>query len=200
VQSQSSQKPPLNLNCTPIVRHTANNWRCSFYMSKFNIEEKIEAVIRYQQGSKGVKTIAKSIGVDHTVLLNWIKQYEHHGEDAFKKPYTSYTTEFKLDVLNFIKETGTSIREAAAIFNIATHSTVQKWQKGFELHGIDALKPTKKGRQSMKKEPKMNLPAEGSEEALRAEIERLRMENAYLKKLKALIQEKERLRNKTKHK
>jgi transposase len=169
-------------------------------MSKFMIEKKIEAVIRYQQGSEGIKSIAKSIGVHHSVLLNWIKQYEHHGADAFIKPYTSYTTEFKLDVLNYIKETGTSIRETAAIFNIATHSTIQKWQKGFESHGVDALKPTKKGRTSVKKEPMENPPTEGSEEALRAEIERLRMENAYLKKLRALIQEKERLQNKTKRK
>jgi transposase len=53
-------------------------------------------------------------------------------------------------------ETGTSIRETAAIFNIATHSTIIKWQKGFELHGIDALKPTKKGRAPVKK--KTNKP------------------------------------------
>ncbi|WP_035424143.1 hypothetical protein, partial [Bacillus sp. UNC438CL73TsuS30] len=32
------------MNCTPIVRRTTNNWRCSFYMAKFNLEEKIEAV------------------------------------------------------------------------------------------------------------------------------------------------------------
>lgn len=169
-------------------------------MSKFNVEEKIEAVIRYQQGSEGVKSIAKSIGVDHTVLLNWIKQYEHHGADAFIKPYTSYTTEFKLDVLNYIKETGTSIRETAAIFNIATHSTIRKWQNSFELHGIDALKPTQKGRSPMKKETNKPQPVEGSDEALRAENERLRMEIAYLKKLQALIQEKEKLQNRTKRK
>ncbi|WML56168.1 IS3 family transposase [Neobacillus sp. PS2-9] len=155
-------------------------------MSKFTIEEKLEAVIRYHQGSEGVKFIAKSIGVHHTVLLNWIKQYEHHGEDAFKNPYTSYTTEFKLDVLNYIKETGTSIRETAAIFNIATHSTIQKWLKGFESNGIDALKTTQKGRSPMKKETNKPQPVEGSDEALRAENERLRMEIAYLKKLQGL--------------
>ncbi|MCM3768823.1 IS3 family transposase, partial [Neobacillus niacini] len=133
-----------------------------------------------------VKSIAKSLGLHHTVLLNWIKQYEHHGADAFIKPYTSYTTEFKLDVLKYIKETGTSIREAAAIFNIATHSTISKWKNSFEIHGIDALKPTQKGRSPMKKQTKKAQPVEGSEEALRAEVERLRMENAYLKKLKGL--------------
>jgi transposase len=171
-----------------------------FFVTKFTSEEKIQAVIRYEMGAEGVKAIAKSIGVHHSILLNWIKQYEYHSENAFNKPYTSYTTQFKLDVLNYIKETGTSIREAAAIFNIATHSTIQKWQKSFELEGTDALIPKPKGRPPMKKETKKAQPTEGSEEALRAEIERLRMENAYLKKLKALILEKEKLQNKTKRK
>ncbi|WP_445677967.1 hypothetical protein [Robertmurraya sp. FSL R5-0851] len=61
-------------------------------MAKFSIEEKIEAVIRYQQGVEGLKSITKCIVVHNTVLLNWIKQYEHHGPDAFIKPYTSYST------------------------------------------------------------------------------------------------------------
>ena len=52
----------------------------------------------------------------------------------------------------------------------------------------------------MKKESKKNKPAEGSIEALQAEIERLRMENAYLKKLNALVQNKEKSPNKTKRK
>ncbi len=44
------------------------------------------------------------------------------------------------------------------------------------------------------------IPAEGSVEALQAELERLRMENAYLKKLNALVQNKEKSPNKTRHK
>ncbi|EEK59008.1 Transposase [Bacillus cereus 172560W] len=55
----------------------------------------------------------------------------------------------------------------------------------------------------MKKDSNKQLKqalAEGSVEALEASIKQLEMENEYLKKLNALVQNKEKLRNKTKRK
>lgn len=159
--------------------------------------------MRYKNGSDSLKIIAKSIEVHHSVFLNWIRQYEHHGEEAFKKDYTSYTAQDKLDVLNYMNEYGTSVRETAAVFNIASHSTILSWQRSLEVHGIDALQSKKKGRPSMKKssnEQKNQPLVEGSVETLQAEVERLRMENAYLKKLNALVQNKGKSLNKTKRK
>ena len=54
--------------------------------------------------------------------------------------------------------------------------------------------------ENVKQAIKNSTPAEGSVEALQAELERLRMENAYLKKLNALVQNKEKSPNKTKPK
>ena len=170
-------------------------------MTRYSTDDKIQAVMRYKKGSESLKTIAESIGLHRSVCSNWISQYEHHGEEAFKKGYTSYPTQFKLDVLNYMKEYGTSVRETAAIFNIASHSTILSWQRGLELHGMDALQPKEKGRPSMSKEPnkrKTQAFAEGSVEALQAEVEHLRMENAYLKKLNALVQNKGKSPNETK--
>jgi transposase-like protein len=127
------------------------------------------------------------------MLHQWIKQYEMFGENAFEKRYTTYPAQFKLDVLNYMNEQGTSIRETAAIFNLPS----------YETKGFDALQSKKKGRQSMKNEnqtPKKQAPAEGSIEALQTELERLRMENAYLKKLNALVQNKGKSPNKIKRK
>ncbi|MFC5650414.1 transposase [Paenibacillus solisilvae] len=55
-----------------------------------------------------VKSIARTLGVNHEVLRMWIKQYEYHGEKAFEKSYTAYSVPFKLDVLHYMNENGTS--------------------------------------------------------------------------------------------
>ncbi|MFF2910088.1 transposase, partial [Paenibacillus sp. NPDC057934] len=80
-------------------------------MTKFSIDEKLQAIMRYKNGSESLKIIAKSIEVHHSVFFNWIRQYEHHGEEAFIKGYTSYSAQDKLDVLNYMNEYGTSVRE-----------------------------------------------------------------------------------------
>ena len=109
--------------------------------------------------------------------------------------------QFKLDVLNFIKvDRDIYTEEPAAVFNIATHSTVRKWKKDFELQGIDALQPKQKGRSSMKKKTEKTMTSKGSIEDILAENERLRMENAYLKKLNALVQKEKKLKNAKKRK
>ena len=173
-------------------------------MTKFNAEKKMDAILRYQAGRESVKSIAKSLGVNHEVVRMWIKQFEYHGEKAFERTYTAYTVPYKLDVLQYMNENGTSPNEAAVIFNIPSPGIIRKWRSQFSKNGIDALTSKKKGRSSMaknKSKVKNNKePVEGSVEALQAEIERLRMENAYLKKLNTLIQNKGQSPNKTKHK
>ncbi|MFY0521610.1 IS3 family transposase, partial [Lysinibacillus sp. UGB7] len=158
-------------------------------MGKFTAEEKLETVLRYLNGKESYREIGKSICVDHKSIVKWVKQYEHNGVEAFSKSYTNYTQQFKLNVLNFMIEHGTSLIETAAIFKITAPTSIRVWKKQFETQGMDALQSKKKGRPSMKKEsnkqPKQT-PVAGSTEALQAEIERLRMENEYFKKVECL--------------
>ena len=170
-------------------------------MVKFKENVKLEAVQRYLSGNESLRTIGEDIGVAHRTLLTWVKLHEYNGSEAFVKQYTNYTAQFKLDVLNYMTEHGTSLHETAAVFNIATHSTIRVWKKQFETQGFGGLQSKKKGRPSMKKEfnkqPKQ-APIEGSTEALQARIKQLEMENEYLKKLNALVQNKEKSLRKTK--
>ena len=173
-------------------------------MTKFTFEDKLNAVSRYLNGAESYQTIGDSIGAGTLTIRKWVNLYQYHGVEALVKSYTVHTVEFKLNVLNYMNEYGTSPVKTAAIFNIPSPSTVARWKKEMDTGGIDALQPKKKGRPSMsndnQKELKNQVPVEGSIEALQAEVERLRMENAYLKKLNALVQNKEKSPNKTKHK
>jgi len=192
------------MNCPVNVRHHSIIYGV-FFMAKFSADDKLMAVHRYLQGNESYETIGASIGSGSSLVKTWVKQYEENGVEAFEKSYTSYSTEFKLDVLKYMNDYGTSSYETAAIFKIADPSTVRKWRRQFEAHGIDALESKKKGRLSMKKEtkkisPKKSSPVEGTVEALQEKIERLEMENAYLKKLNALVQMQEKLQTKSKRK
>jgi len=172
-------------------------------MAKYTVEDKLQAVERYLNGNESANKIAKSLGTDKQAIFKWVKQYEYNGAEAFIKPYTNYTLTFKMDVLNFMIENGTSLNETAAIFKIPAPSTISVWRKQFETQGLNALQSKKKGRPSMKKEfnkQSKQSPVEGSTEALEARIKQLEMENEYLKKLNALVQNKEKSPNRTKHK
>ncbi|WP_373694424.1 MULTISPECIES: IS3 family transposase [Bacillus cereus group] len=164
-------------------------------MVKFSQEKKLEVVRQYLDGSDGVKRLARSIKTHPSVIQQWVKQYKAVGEKAFEKRYTSYSLQYKLDVLNYMDKQGTSIRETAAIFNIPSYETVRRWKEVYDLNGVDSLITKKRGRPAMENKnirPKLNHKVvKGSIEALQEENERLLMEIDYLKKLNALIHKKD---------
>lgn len=83
-----------------------------------------------------------------------------------------------------------SYREAARQFEIADHKRVAIWERIYLEEGPEGLYVDRRGRKSTGRPPKQLKPE--VEEDLIAELQRLRAENAYLKKLRALILEEER--------
>lgn len=172
-------------------------------MTKYSFELKLEASLAYLEGKASLKEIASQFNVSLFSLRNWVNQFRENGERGLLSTYTNYDIQFKMDVLNYMNDNGASVMQTAAVFNIPSPQNILSWKRKLEEEGPDALKPKKKGRPSMKKKPqelKKPAPPEGSEQALRAENERLRAENDYLKKLQALIQEKEKSPNRKKRK
>ena len=90
--------------------------------------------------------------------------------------------------------TGASLRQTAAHFNIPSKESVAKWERIYYEEGKDALYEERRGRASkmgIKRTPAAKKTADKNEDLL-AEVQRLRMENEYLKKLNALVQEREK--------
>ena len=82
-----------------------------------------------------------------------------------------------------------SYRESAKQFEIPDHHSVAKWERIYLMEGPEGLYIERRGRGS--KGCPQQFPKEVEEDLLK-EVQRLRAENAYLKKLQALVLERER--------
>ena len=107
-----------------------------------------------------------------------------------------YNGEFKQKVVETMMREKLSYREAAREYGIVDHKTVAKWERIYLEEGPEGLYIERRGRGSKGRPPKGLRPE--VEEDLLAEVQRLRAENAYLKKLNALVAERVRQERKRK--
>ena len=110
-------------------------------------------------------------------------------------PNKRYTGEFKQKVIETMHEEQLSFRETARQFEINDHTRVLLWERIYLEEGPEGLYIERRGRKSTDLPKKLSKEVE---EDLLAEVQRLRAENAYLKKLNALVAE--RVRQEKKHK
>ena len=108
------------------------------------------------------------------------------------QPNKRYTPEFKIKVVETMHKEKLSYRETARQFDIS-NSRVTAWERIYLEEGAEGLYAERRGRKSTGRPPKIK-----KEEDLIAEVQRLRAENAYLKKLNALVAE--RVQQEKKHK
>ena len=101
-----------------------------------------------------------------------------------KPTKSSYSFEFKLDVVRRALEEGVSYAQLAKDHELSSDRLVQSWVRTYRRLGEDGLKPNPKGRP-----PKDRDAPEELTDMARLEQEnlRLRAENDYLKKLRALM-------------
>ena len=163
-------------------------------MSKYSLEEKLEAVLRVVNGETSIGTSARIMGVHLGQLQKWLKLYNEHGTKGLINSGASYDGKFKIKVVEYMHKNRLSCIETAAKFCIKGTSTVNKWERIYYEEGpAGLLKPRAIGRppknMMKKKDSKKKLPKQ-TEEDLISEVQRLRMENEYLKKLQALVQER----------
>ena len=110
------------------------------------------------------------------------------------KPNKRYTPEFKRMVVETMQQEQLSYSETARRFEVNGHRRIQDWERIYLTEGPEGFAIERRGRSSKGRPPKQ-LPKEVEEDLL-AEVQRLRAENDYLKKLQALVLEDERRQHK----
>lgn len=177
------------MKCTPKVGQIKFNFGGAFLMSKYSKEFKLKIVLGYIEKHISPEQQEKTYGVSSSQIRQWIAQYKLNGK--ITEPTRHFSGDFKLKVLNYQQEHHLSNLATALIFGITDKATISAWRKKYITGGKEALFQ-KPGRPS--KMPKKSLiPNKPREEWTKdEELAYLRMENEYLKKYLALVQEDEK--------
>lgn len=162
-------------------------------MSKFSSEFKLKIVKEYLSGKETTTSLVKKYSVDLGSVIKWIGLYRNHGAKGLCRKKSSYDGKFKVKVIEYMQEHNLSFRETAAKFGIYAFESVSNWYRIYCQGGPQALFIDKRKRvENSEPNPKKRKQGKRTEKDLIAEIERLRLEIDYLKKLNTLIQAKER--------
>lgn len=158
-------------------------------MVKYDEGFKQKVVHAYLAGEGGYAALATRFGVpSKTNIRKWVSAFQEFGKQGLvtKEADASYPVQFKLDVLNYKLRTRDSFEEVARKFGITEPPLILNWWRKWQTEGVEGLSRSR-GRPSMSNNPKKNKNEKKltKEQQLLKEIELLRVENAYLKKLRA---------------
>jgi transposase len=166
-------------------------------MAKYDKRFKLKIVKQYLSGRGGLTALAREQGLDRPTLRGWVASYRQHGTAGLAKKYSHYDARFKLSVLRRMWRSELSYKQTATLFDIRSPGSIGIWERRYHAGGVDALASKPRGRPRNMADPlppKPDAPPAPDEgrtrKELLKELEYLRAENAYLKKLDALIQAK----------
>lgn len=117
-------------------------------------------------------------------------------EEKVKRKNRTYTGKFKQKVIEDMHNNQFGYRETGRKYDI-DGNTIRAWERIYIEEGVEQLYIERRGKNAKGKGRPMKL-GKKIEEDIIAEVQRLRMENEYLKKLNALVCEREKSQKETK--
>ena len=156
-------------------------------------EEKLRMVLDYK--SNGCTPIVEGCSrkTMHISIIRWVKIYDIYGESGLEHRIRHWTYEDKINAVQRVLD-GESYHEVAHSLGMSTKTQVTTWHRKYLELGWDGLKLDGRGRKrKMGNNPiKPSKSKSQMEEIveLRKRLEYLEAENAYLKKLAALVQQR----------
>lgn len=172
---------------------------------KYSLRQKMSIVLAVQSGRESSGSAARKIGSKLATVQRWVNHYKQHGKAGLLLRHGTYSGEFKVRVIKHMLKNGLSLAQTATFFGIPQNHTVGKWLQRYNRYGVGYLLKETRGRSPInmaknakKKSKQLSDPTDKKLAALQQEVEYLRAENAFLKKLDALIQEEKAASNQVK--
>lgn len=164
----------------------SSTWR------KYSKELKLAAVRDYLSGEYSLREVSRKYELSSTsTLRRWINKYNSHRElrdtsngrtDTMTKGRKT-TLDERIQIALYCLENGKDYQKAAETFRVSYQQAYQ-WVKKYEEGGVSALEDKRGKKEAVELSPEQKIKFEM--QRLERENERLRAENAFLKKLEEI--------------
>lgn len=161
--------------------------------NSFSVEDRERAVLLILESGHSIGMVSRSLLTSHSLVSRWVSAYKQYGLSGLcLRNKVHYDGDFKLSILKDMTENHLSLHQASTKYQI-TQSVLSKWRCRYQEFGVSALYEEKpRGRPPKMKSPKKTSdPQKAASDAYQELLDenlRLRIENAYLKKLQTLTQ------------
>ena len=107
-------------------------------MKKYKTEFKLEVVRSFLAGEGGAKLLARRWSVPEEKIRTWVSHYRLHGIDGLRPKRSTYSAQFKLQVLSHQNREQLSSRQVAAIYDIRNPNQVVVWRRNLDQGRLQA--------------------------------------------------------------
>lgn len=147
----------------------------------------------YKRRLKGetIASLAKSFNIRKSNIEYLIALIRKHGYDILRNDKNRlYSKEFKLQTINRVLINHESFNSVVLDIGLASAGILYNWLSKFKENGYNLIE-NKKGRKPKSMTKPKKISEKDKIKQLEDEIIYLKAENEYLKKLRALVQERE---------
>jgi len=154
------------------------------------MDTKLKMIKEYLDKQVPMTKLVKKYNYDLAKLKYLVKLYQMHGEKPFlEQDKRIYTREEKLESIKIVMSNQKSARQLALEKGMPSPHVIQDWVEKFKKEGADSIQISR-GRKGYRLHADRQKYLANKE--LRERFAYLEAENAYLKKVYSLIQEKSR--------
>ena len=169
-------------------------------MAKLTREQRIEI---YHKRKSGVTISSLSIqyGINKKIICYLVRLIDKHGEDILRNDKNKYySPELKLEMINKVLIDNQSMKSVSLEYGLTSHAMLNNWIKSYKENGYTIVEK-KRGKPPTMKRITKPIDPNDKDAIIKAkdeEILRLKAENEYLKKLRAVVQARKGQQPKTK--